>query len=836
MPADGDDRAPSPSFAQELRRQRLAVALTQRDLAERSGISARAISDLERGINRAPQRETARMLCEALGLTPAERSRCLDLARRRPQLAPPCPRPRGGNLDPLIGRSQEIALIEELLLKPGAHLVTLAGPGGVGKTRLATEIARRFATQHACDVPLLRFEGLHDESLVVPTLAGAVNVPVSGGAAAMRARVAARLSAGAPLVVLDNLEHLLAAALGLGDVLSQMTGGSLLVTSRETLQLSGEQVVPVRPLPRPDASLWQVPSATREVDNAAMQLFVRRAQSQRADLPLDISSNEGRQNLKAVAELCQRLDGLPLAIELAAAQIPFCSPQAISAALSEAGLPLLAGGPRDHPARLQTMEASIAWSYRSLDDAEQRAFRAIAVFAGGFGLAAAAAVLAPGESSSVPRIDHRHPHACADASILAIVRGLARKHLLMPDDDAPAHVGPRFRMLEPLRLFALAQLQVAGEESLTRSRHARYFTELAAVLDPLTFGAETEMRLEQQQIDLDNFRAAMDWASASGAGDLVVRTAGNISQFWKLRGYLSEARQRINAALLVDDQSTPTDRWFLRFWAVSFALEVGDHDGALALAREILEIGQTAGDPFAQGVGYAMLSRATAAFPDRDGEGVALARRAVEILEPLGRAEWTGLAWVRLGVENHRAGHLQAARYALLRALELRRAEPFAGLVASALISLGAVWFDLGEAQAALDAYREALDLALAEENRTALVAATIGLADVTCRFGAGSPEQRLKRALRLLAAAEEHRLRYALGRDAFGEAVARWLLPLQEALDGDTVAAELAAGKALATAEIPELAAHVRIAATQSPPMQAVGSMTLMSAFGSLQ
>src|SRR5690606_21690005 len=140
--------------------------------------------------------------------------------------------------------------------------------------------------------------------------------------------------------------------------------------------------------------------------------------------------------------------------------------------------------------------------------------------------------------------------------------------------------------------------------------------------------------------------------------------------------------------LRVDDQSSVTDRWFLRFWAVTFALEVGDHDDALALAEEILEIGQAAGDPFATGVGYAMLSRAAGAFPDRDHKGVTLAQRAVDILEPLGRAEWTGLAWVRLGVEHHREGNLLAARDALLRALELRRAEPFAGLVASALISL----------------------------------------------------------------------------------------------------------------------------------------------------
>jgi predicted ATPase/DNA-binding XRE family transcriptional regulator len=837
MTANDEHPASSPPFAQELRRLRLAAELTQRDLAERSGISARAISDLERGINHAPQRETARMLGDALGLTPDERSRFLDLARRRP--SPPVSRSSGterSDPDPLIGREMESALIEATLLRPGTRLVTLAGPGGVGKTRLAMEVARRFTTRYPGGVPFLRLDGLQDATLVIPTLAAAVSAPMAGDARAVRARVAAQLSAGERLVILDNLEHLLAAAPDLGQVLGLMTAGCLLVTSREALRLSAEQVIPVHPLPLPDAKTWQAPTLTADIDNPAMQLFVRRARSQRADLPLDTSSDAGRVNLGFVADLCQRLDGLPLAIELAAAQIPVCTPQAISTMLTQAGLPLLSGGARDHPARLQTMEASIAWSYGSLDATEQRAFRTLAVFSSGFGLAAAAAVLAQGESPVVPRIDHQHPHACADAAVLEMVRILTRKHLLMPDEDAPAHVGPRFRMLEPLRLFALEQLQAAGEEPLARLSHARYFTELAAVLDPLTIGAETEMRLDQQRIDLDNFRAAIDWALVAGEGDLVERTTGNVAQFWKLRGYLAEARQRMSAALRVDGQSSTTDRWFLRFWAVTFALEVGDHAGALALAEEILEIGQSAGDPFASGVGYAMLSRAVGAFPDRSNEGVALAQRAVEILEPLGRAEWTGLAWVRLGVEHHRAGQLQAARDALLRALELRRAEPFAGLVASALISLGAVWFDLGEAQAALDAFREALHLALAEENQTALLGALLGLADVTGHFGDGTPAERTRIALALAATAELRRQRHGLGREGIGPAVTQWSAQLHEVLCGHVSHYEMSAGTPMDLPDAIAIAMQLSVAPRQPEVNAARPALSLIGTFGSLQ
>jgi predicted ATPase len=184
------------------------------------------------------------------------------------------------------------------------------------------EVARRFATRYPGGVPFLRLDGLQDSTLVIPTLAAAVNVPMVSDARAMHDRVAAQLSAEERLVILDNLEHLLAAAPGLGHLLGLMTGGCLLVTSREALRLSAEHVIQVRPLPLPDAKMWQVPAPPAGVDNPAMQLFVRRAHSQRADLPLDTNSAAGRANLAFVADLCQRLDGLPLAIDLAAAHLP----------------------------------------------------------------------------------------------------------------------------------------------------------------------------------------------------------------------------------------------------------------------------------------------------------------------------------------------------------------------------------------------------------------------------------------------------------------------------------------------------------------------------------
>ncbi|MEZ4561910.1 MAG: hypothetical protein R2853_04180 [Thermomicrobiales bacterium] len=213
-----------------------------------------------------------------------------------------------------------------------------------------------------------------------------------------------------------------------------------------------------------------------------------------------------------------------------------------------------------------------------------------------------------------------------------------------------------------------------------------------------------------------------------------------------------------------------------------------------------------------------------------------LAQRAVDILEPLGRAEWTGLAWVRLGVEQHRVGCLPAARDALLRALELRRAEPFAGLVASALIALGAVWFDLGEARHALEAYREALHLAFAEENQTALLGALLGLADVAGRFGDGTLTARSGIALALAATAEAHRRRHGLGRDAIGPAVARWSEQVRAGLDPTGNPLAPPGGAPWELPEAMAAAGQLRVAARQPDEAALALPFSLISAFGSLQ
>ncbi|MCA9877013.1 MAG: XRE family transcriptional regulator, partial [Thermomicrobiales bacterium] len=452
MSADSERPAPAPTFAHDLRRLRLAAELTQRDLAVRSGISARAISDLERGINRSPQRETARMLGDALGLTPEARDQFLALARRRPQPTTlPSSAVQAVDLDPLIGRVQELALIEAAILRPGSRLVTLTGPGGVGKTRLAMEVARRFGTNHPGGVPLLRLEGLHDATLVIPTLAAAVNAPASGDARMVHARIAAQLSAGNRLVILDNLEHLLAAAPELGDVLRMMAGGCLLVTSREALQLAAEQVIPIQSFPLPDAKAWRASAPSTGVENPALQLFVRRARAQRAGLALDTNSDAGQVNLAVVADLCRRLDGLPLAIELAAAWVRVLSCREIVTEI-EAGLEFNTTTLHDLPDRHRSMRAVFDHSWQLLSVGEQEVFARCSVFRGGFTREAAANV--------------------AGAS-LTTLSGLIDKSLLGRDPHE------RYVVHELARQYAAERLAVAQAVDETRDRHLNFYMTLA---------------------------------------------------------------------------------------------------------------------------------------------------------------------------------------------------------------------------------------------------------------------------------------------------------------------------------------------------------------------
>jgi predicted ATPase/DNA-binding XRE family transcriptional regulator len=525
----------SQSFGALLRQVRLAEGLTQATLAERAGLSERTIQELERTAAR-PRRDTMRRLIAALkpapglraqleAVTPTPRRRAsktadqASLARRSAAGEPRQPTlPIGRSR--LIGREQESAALRQLLLADDVGHVTLTGAGGVGKTRLALHVASSLHDTFGDGVYIVELAPLADPTLVASTMAQALGVPLGGRPApdALREYLRDR----AILLVLDNFEHLLDAATLVPSLLDTSAGLKVLVTSRAPLRVRGEHEYEVPPLQLPDPRH----PATLEVLSGygAVALFVERARAIRGDFALT------DENANAVIEICTRLDGLPLAIELVVPRVRVLSPQALVARL-ERRLPLLIGGTRDAPARQRTLRDTIAWSHDLLDQPEERLFRRLAVFVGGCTLEAAEAVCDVDGDLGM--------------DVLGGLESLVSRSLVRQvEGDA------RFTMLETIREFALEQLEASGELAAVRARHADFFVELAEQAQPWLEREEAGVWLDRLQLEHDNLRAALAWGAETSADvDVLPRLAGSFWQFWWMRGHFAEGRRWLDQAL-----------------------------------------------------------------------------------------------------------------------------------------------------------------------------------------------------------------------------------------------------------------------------------------------
>ena len=464
-------------FGLLLRRHRLLAGLSQAELAERAGLSPDGIRALEAGRRATPRPYTVRALAEALALAEEDRLQLYAAAQAEPSSPEALPIPdtaaaggeRGRFSSPprpptrLIGREREVAAITHALRSAQARLVTLSGPGGVGKTRLALAVAEAVAGDFPDGVvwvELAQIIGPAQEA--IPLVAGAIARALGTREPmpqAVAASLAAAIGARQLLLVLDNVEHLLAVAPLLAAVLADCPALVLLVTSREGLRLRGEREFVVQPLAIPNPAEAAGNEATGLHGVAAVRLFVERAVEVRGDFTLTAA------NTPAVATICRQLDGLPLAIELAVRWVKVLSPEALAERLVPR-LPLLASGGGDRPDRQQTMRDTIAWSYQLLQPEEQRLFRRLGVFAGGFTLEAAEAV---GEMTA------RRPRSCSSPRWWTRVWSGCRR-------ERRAETVPRFGMLETIREFALEQLATSGEDAATRAAHAHYCTHLVDTL------------------------------------------------------------------------------------------------------------------------------------------------------------------------------------------------------------------------------------------------------------------------------------------------------------------------------------------------------------------
>jgi len=433
---------------------------------------------------------------------------------------------------PLIGREHELSHILATLRKTGTRLVTLTGPGGTGKTRLGLQAAAKLLDDFAQGVYFVDLSALQDAKLVDSTIAETLEVTTIGNQP-LRERLKDYLREKQLLLLLDNFEQVLEAAPLVAALLAAAPDLHVLVTSRVVLRLSGEQEFPVPPLSLPDPK--HVPPLQQLTQYEAVRLFAERARAVKPDFAI---TNE---NATAVAEICVRLDGLPLAIELAAARSKLFPPQALLLRLGNR-LKLLTGGTRDLPARQQTIRNTIDWSYNLLDAVQQRLFTRLGVFAGGWTLEAAEAI------------------CIAEDDVIDLLDGVQTlaDHSLIHQDMGRAGIS-RFRMLETIREYAGEQLKVSGEAQIVRQRHASYYLALTEEAEPLLRTMAQRYWLSQLDDEHDNIRAALDWCIENGDIATGLRIGGALWQFWAIRGHLHEGRARLATLLSLLERSGEVD-------------------------------------------------------------------------------------------------------------------------------------------------------------------------------------------------------------------------------------------------------------------------------------
>jgi predicted ATPase/DNA-binding SARP family transcriptional activator len=593
---------------------------------------------------------------------------------------------------PLIGREREIEEVTDLLRRPEVRLVTLTGTGGTGKTRLAIQAAAALVDNFADGVVFVGLAPLQDPDLVLTTAAQALGVIGMSGET-LAEDLARRLRDREPLLVFDNFEHLLAAAPSVADLAAGAAGVKLLVTSRAPLHLSAEHVYPVSPLATPTGA----EDVDRLLQYESVALFEARAQAARPDFAVT-SANAG-----AVADVCRALDGLPLAIELAASRVGALPPAAMRRRLDHR-LKLLVGGAQDAPERQRTLRATIDWSYELLEQAEQRLLVRLVVFAGGCTIEAAQTVCGD-------------DFEAVDGLAALTEKGLTR---LEGSDEEP-----RFTMLETIREYAAERLERSEEASTLHRRHAEHFLALAEEAEPNLIGVGSHADwLDRLERDHDNFRAALDWLEASGDTGGALRLTAALWRFWDLKGHLIDGRRHLERAIRADERPTAARAKALS-GAADMALTCGDVGTGRLLAEEALKLYRTLGDDW--GTAFSLLMFAYAVGQDGDWpRAQELFGESVQRFRVLGDDHYELRAARAHAWSFYEGGDLDRSRELYEDILPRARATHHEFVEAIALSILADIAVDEGRVADAVSLLKEGHRI-LCEINDLLLIAAVVG-------------------------------------------------------------------------------------------------------------
>ncbi len=619
--------------------------------------------------------------------------------------------------NPLIGRELEMDLACRLLLREDVALITLTGPAGTGKSRLGIQIALELRQRFADGVYMVGLEAIRDPGLVIPTIAKTLNVNEVAGELSLLELLNRHLCEKQILLLLDNFEQVLPAAPQVASLLEASPGVKILVTSRIPLHLRAEKELVIPPLKVPP--LKDLPELQPLSQFSAVQLFIQRCQAVRADFSV---TNE---NAPAIAETCIRLDGLPLAIELAAARIKILTPQQLLARLDKR-FEVLRGGTKDLPERQQTMYSAIDWSYELLNERDKRLFLRLSVFSGGWIVDAAIQVC--GKEGQ------------GEAEILDALEMLVDNNLLQAPQEGQGE--PRLRMLESIREFAYDRLKESGESEAIHQRHAQYYAALAERAEAEKFGTQQQLawriRLEEE---LDNMRAAMSWALENGRYACELRIATGLWRFWWTHGRLREGvgwLQQGLASLAPGEDEVRAKALTRLGWMVN---KIGDPLNSLEILQQAVELWRQINNP--AGLAQALSNLGGIMLPHDTSQATTLLEEALQIRREINDRRGTHATLMNLGLAMFWQGNIPRMIDLFKESLAMSKEVKDDYSTGVTLINLGDAYANLGEYQQAEDYFAEAEQVYQLMDDKVGLSEVSRGRGNIALKMG--DPDLALK-------------------------------------------------------------------------------------------